>query len=103
MRDIADVRDGIVRPDPLDDEPTQAEVYDRVLFGTPDEVAEKLRLDLEVTGASLLNCYFGPGDIPHDQVLRSMRLFAAEVMPRFRDFVPNGQAGAPQRATTASR
>jgi alkanesulfonate monooxygenase SsuD/methylene tetrahydromethanopterin reductase-like flavin-dependent oxidoreductase (luciferase family) len=83
MRGIADVRDGMVQADPLPDEPTPDEVYERVLFGTPDEVAEKLRLDVEATGATLVNCYFGPGRLPHEQTLRSIRLFAEEVIPRF--------------------
>ncbi len=83
MRGIAEVRDGMVQADPLPDEPTPDEVYERVLFGTPDEVAAKLEADIQATGASLINCYFGPGAIPHHKTLRSIRLFAEEVLPRF--------------------
>jgi hypothetical protein len=83
MRGIAEVNNGMVQADPLEDDPSHEEVYERVLFGTPDEVSEKLRLDLEATGADLVNCYFGPGRISNAKTLESMRLFALEVMPRF--------------------
>ena len=83
MRGIVEVRDGIVAADPLPDEPAPEDVYEQVLFGTPDEVAAKLRAQIEATGADLINCYFGPGAIPHQKTLRSMRLFAEEVLPRF--------------------
>jgi alkanesulfonate monooxygenase SsuD/methylene tetrahydromethanopterin reductase-like flavin-dependent oxidoreductase (luciferase family) len=70
-------------------------LYDEWLFGTPDAVASKVeRLTLE-TGMTYLNCAFAVGQIPQDRILNSMRLFAKEVMPRFRDYVPD-QASYPR-------
>ena len=47
------------------------------------------------TGMSYLNCAFAVGQIPHERILNSMRLFAKEIMPQFRDYVPD-QAAYPR-------
>jgi alkanesulfonate monooxygenase SsuD/methylene tetrahydromethanopterin reductase-like flavin-dependent oxidoreductase (luciferase family) len=61
------------------------ELLPRLAFGTPEAVAEKIqryRDDLGITGISVdLN---PGGQIPHDRVMNSLRLFAEEVVPRFR-------------------
>jgi hypothetical protein len=36
-------------------------------------------------GISHFNCSFWFGDLKQDKILKSMRLFAEEVMPAFRD------------------
>jgi alkanesulfonate monooxygenase SsuD/methylene tetrahydromethanopterin reductase-like flavin-dependent oxidoreductase (luciferase family) len=57
----------------------------RLAFGTPEAVAEKIqryREDLGITGISV---DVNPGgQIPHENVMNSIRLFAEEVMPRFK-------------------
>jgi alkanesulfonate monooxygenase SsuD/methylene tetrahydromethanopterin reductase-like flavin-dependent oxidoreductase (luciferase family) len=54
------------------------------IFGTPDEcVAAIQRLERDV-GLTYLMCNMAFGGLEHGKVLRSMRLFAEEVMPRFR-------------------
>ena len=45
-------------------------------------VREALR---DAMGINHFNASFWFGDMEHDKVLRSMRLFAEEVMPRFKD------------------
>lgn len=61
------------------------ELLPRLAFGTPEAVAEKIqqyRDDLGITGISVdLN---PGGQIPHHRVMNSLRLFAEEVVPRFR-------------------
>jgi alkanesulfonate monooxygenase SsuD/methylene tetrahydromethanopterin reductase-like flavin-dependent oxidoreductase (luciferase family) len=61
------------------------ELLPRLAFGTPEAVAEKIqqyRDDLGITGISVdLN---PGGQIPHERVMNSLRLFAEEVVPRFR-------------------
>lgn len=54
----------------------------RAFFGTPDAVAAKIAAVLD-TGTNLFACGFAFGDIDHSTVMRSMELFAKEVMPRF--------------------
>ncbi|MDE2937542.1 MAG: LLM class flavin-dependent oxidoreductase [Chloroflexota bacterium] len=64
-------------------------LYNDWLFGTPESVAEKVHSLIEATGMTYLNCTFSIGQIPHKKVLRSMELFATEVMPRFRNHQPD--------------
>jgi alkanesulfonate monooxygenase SsuD/methylene tetrahydromethanopterin reductase-like flavin-dependent oxidoreductase (luciferase family) len=53
------------------------------LFDDPDGCAEKVAV-LRDAGVRNLILWMGVGGVSHDLVARSMRLFAEEVMPRFR-------------------
>jgi alkanesulfonate monooxygenase SsuD/methylene tetrahydromethanopterin reductase-like flavin-dependent oxidoreductase (luciferase family) len=58
------------------------------LIGSPDTVAATLR---QCAGEGVFNTLLGEfnfGVLTEEQVLRSIRLFAEEVMPRLRDFEP---------------
>ncbi|HZU06408.1 MAG TPA: LLM class flavin-dependent oxidoreductase [Chloroflexota bacterium] len=57
----------------------------RVLCGSPDTVIEQLRHWVRYVGHGVLNLRFQVGTMPHEQVVASMRLFAAEVLPHVRD------------------
>ena len=64
---------------------TYDELLDRLAFGTPDAVAEKIRWYQEELGITGISIDVNPGgQIPHDQVMNSLRLFAEEVIPQFR-------------------
>ena len=54
-----------------------------ILFGTPARVREQIARLLEVSGCNYMICAFAWGTFPHQQTLRSLRLFAEEVMPAF--------------------
>ncbi|MBV9580323.1 MAG: hypothetical protein JO057_17185 [Chloroflexi bacterium] len=54
-----------------------------LLIGSPETVAGKVT-DLERIGAGEVVCWMNFGGLAPDKVRRSMRLFAEEVMPRFR-------------------
>lgn len=54
-----------------------------LLFDDPDGCAEKVAR-LRDAGVERLLLWMGPGGVPHDLLVRSMRLFAEAVMPRFR-------------------
>ena len=62
--------------------------YDEVLeelavYGTPDVVADRLRELRETLGYSTLSVWMNSGGrVPHERVMRSMRLFADRVIPR---------------------
>jgi len=59
-----------------------------VLIGSPDTVATKLRKWAE---EGTFNTFFGEfnfGNIAEADLMRSLRLFGTEVMPRLRDFEP---------------
>ena len=56
---------------------------DVLLFDDPEGCAEKIAR-LRDAGVQRLLLWMGPGGVDHDLVVRSMRLFAEEVAPRFR-------------------
>ena len=71
------------------------EVYDNLgMFGTPDAVAEKVRWMRDEGGVGQLMNFMGFGGLSQEKVLRNMRLFAEEVMPRFKQPERPAQAGA---------
>lgn len=55
-----------------------------VLCGSPDTVVRQIQEVVSTVGAGALNVNFKIGNIPHDQVVESMKLFATEVLPYVR-------------------
>jgi alkanesulfonate monooxygenase SsuD/methylene tetrahydromethanopterin reductase-like flavin-dependent oxidoreductase (luciferase family) len=55
-----------------------------LLIGAPDTVAAQLRALTAELDIAILACVFHLGGLPHEQVMRSMQLFASEVLPRAR-------------------
>ena len=85
-----------VAPESNDDDPTQQEVYDNLLMGTPDEVLEKVYA-FDEAGLDHLSLFshFGPG---HEDAVRSLKLFAEEVMEPYR----SRESGANGRTPVAA-
>jgi alkanesulfonate monooxygenase SsuD/methylene tetrahydromethanopterin reductase-like flavin-dependent oxidoreductase (luciferase family) len=54
-----------------------------VLVGTPDQVEEGLRREIETAGVNYVLTRFAFGNLSFEEELRSATLFAREVMPRF--------------------
>ena len=54
-----------------------------LVIGTPDTVIRQIRRIQQLVGITHFNCSFWFGDVEHPRVLRSMELFAKEVMPAF--------------------
>lgn len=52
-----------------------------LIAGSPRTALQQLEEMLRLTGANYLLCIFSFGELPPDQALRSVELFAAEVMP----------------------
>ena len=73
---------GSSRADNLD---ADAVMDEFAAVGTPDQVSEKLNKFKEMYRPQEFMCWFNIGGmLTHAEVERSMRLFAEEVMPRFR-------------------
>ncbi len=71
---------------------TYDEMWEQTLiFGDPDRCAAKIR-ELQDMGVDSLLCWMVFGGLEHAKVLRSMELFAKEVMPQFRQ-TPAAVAG----------
>jgi alkanesulfonate monooxygenase SsuD/methylene tetrahydromethanopterin reductase-like flavin-dependent oxidoreductase (luciferase family) len=76
------VENGNAVPVPGKSEPTIDELIDRYLVvGTPDTVIRQINRVKELVGITHFNCSFWFGDMTQARVLRSMELFAKEVMP----------------------
>ena len=55
-----------------------------VLCGSPETVRRQLAEQIEAVGMRQVGLWFAFGNLPHEQVMRSLRLFAGEVMPALR-------------------
>jgi alkanesulfonate monooxygenase SsuD/methylene tetrahydromethanopterin reductase-like flavin-dependent oxidoreductase (luciferase family) len=65
-------------------EPDTDDLLDRFLvIGTPDTCIRQIKRIEELVGITHFNCSFWFGDLEQARVLRSMELFAREVMPAF--------------------
>jgi alkanesulfonate monooxygenase SsuD/methylene tetrahydromethanopterin reductase-like flavin-dependent oxidoreductase (luciferase family) len=61
---------------------------DLLLIGSPDTVAKKLK---QIATEGVFDTFFGEfnfGNLPEAELMRSIRLFGTEVMPRLKDFAP---------------
>jgi alkanesulfonate monooxygenase SsuD/methylene tetrahydromethanopterin reductase-like flavin-dependent oxidoreductase (luciferase family) len=80
------VEDGHAVDVPLATEPTTDAILDEfTVIGTPDRCIRQIRRLQDTMGIDHFNCSFWFGDLKQSTVLKSMRLFAEEVMPAFRD------------------
>ncbi|MGD1213340.1 MAG: hypothetical protein ABR973_18680 [Candidatus Acidiferrales bacterium] len=64
---------------------TYEEVCERMaVFDTPEACVERLQRFRQDFNMGRVICWFNPcGQVPHRQVMRSMEMFAAKVMPHF--------------------
>ena len=78
------VEQGRAIPVPAPKEPDIDDLLDRFLvIGTPDTCIRQIRRIRDLVGITHFNCSFWFGDLEQARVLRSMELFAREVMPAF--------------------
>lgn len=62
----------------------ETELQTTAYFGTPDQLVQRLRWLQEVHQVQYFGADMAFGKMPHADVMRSMELFASEVMPKFR-------------------
>jgi alkanesulfonate monooxygenase SsuD/methylene tetrahydromethanopterin reductase-like flavin-dependent oxidoreductase (luciferase family) len=78
------VEKGRAIPVPVPNEPDTDDLLDRFLvIGTPDTCTRQIERIRDLVGIAHFNCSFWFGDLEHARVMRSMELFAREVMPAF--------------------
>ena len=53
-------------------------------FGTPERLVERIKGLCDQHNVQYFTAHFSYGDLEHAKVMRSMELFAKEVMPKFR-------------------
>ena len=79
------IEKGHAIPVPYDNEPSQQQLLDQYfVMGTPKQCIAKLTELRDAMKLNHFNASFWFGDLPREKVLRSMKLFAEEVMPAFR-------------------
>jgi alkanesulfonate monooxygenase SsuD/methylene tetrahydromethanopterin reductase-like flavin-dependent oxidoreductase (luciferase family) len=67
---------------PFPDEPPLDTIYDDLLIGDVETVAEKLVAEMRATKAVHVCFSFKVGNTPHTAAMRSMELMIGEVKPR---------------------
>jgi alkanesulfonate monooxygenase SsuD/methylene tetrahydromethanopterin reductase-like flavin-dependent oxidoreductase (luciferase family) len=82
-----DVFDGRVRAVPYEGELDDERYFGSLCYGTPDRVREKYRA-LAEAGATFASCWMMVGGIPHERIMKSIRLMGSEVLPALRDVRP---------------
>jgi NAD(P)-dependent dehydrogenase (short-subunit alcohol dehydrogenase family) len=70
-------------PPEIPDDDWQRQIDTNLVFDDPAGCIEKIEL-LRDAGVRNVVCWMGVGGVAQEHVLRSMRLFAEEVAPRFR-------------------
>ena len=70
------------------------------VWGTPDEVADKLIEYQQMVGAGGIVGVFSYGGMPFDEAEDNMRLFSEKVMPRLQAYEIAGGVGAPAARTS---
>lgn len=91
MRVTLSLRQGLERVEkghaqaiPFENEPCDQELLDRYfVMGTPDTCIQRLKELEEAMGIDHFNANFWFGDLEEPKVLRSMEMFAKEVIPAF--------------------
>jgi alkanesulfonate monooxygenase SsuD/methylene tetrahydromethanopterin reductase-like flavin-dependent oxidoreductase (luciferase family) len=73
------------RPEVLKLDPFGEESVQKLVVGPPNTVGEKLQEAIAATGMNYLLCIFSFGSLPPQAALRSLEMFAAEVMPKLRE------------------
>jgi len=61
---------------------------DNGIAGSPETVRDFVRAEIDATGTNYLLSWFAFGDMTLAESLRSVELFAREVMPAFADAAP---------------
>lgn len=76
----------------------------RNIYGNPDQCIAAINATLRNYQFDIFSTTFNFGGLPHEEVKRSMRLFAKEVMPAFKDLTPPliADAGTPAPARSGT-
>ena len=67
---------------PFPDEPSLEVIYENLLIGDVETVAEKLVAEIHATKPTHVCFSFKVGDTPHAAAMRSMELMMGEVKPK---------------------
>jgi len=66
--------------------------------GAPETVARKIAATVRTLGLARFDLKYSSGPLPHDKMLESIELYGRAVIPRVRELLASGEAGALARA-----
>jgi alkanesulfonate monooxygenase SsuD/methylene tetrahydromethanopterin reductase-like flavin-dependent oxidoreductase (luciferase family) len=87
---------------PAADEPELEEIVARLPIGDPDTVAERLANDIQGLDPAHISLFMGIPGLEQSEILRSIELFGAEVLPRLKARFPEMHGQARTGARTAA-
>ena len=73
-------------PARMEDVVNEAE-HGSLYVGSPERVAQKIARAVKAVGASQFNLKYSNGTMPHELLMRSIELYATEVVPRVRELL----------------
>ena len=82
-----EVTDGRVASGPFQGELDETQLQETLFFGDPDQVIEKFRAASEL-GVTHVSNWMMFGNIPHEKIMRSIKLMGEHVIPALRDVEP---------------
>ena len=59
-----------------------------VVYGSPATVRDRMKECIKAAGCGIVTCIFQIGNLPLEKTMKSMELFASEVMPALRKEIP---------------
>jgi alkanesulfonate monooxygenase SsuD/methylene tetrahydromethanopterin reductase-like flavin-dependent oxidoreductase (luciferase family) len=59
-----------------------------VLYGSPATVRDRMKESIKAARCGIINCIFQIGNLAPEKTMKSMELFASEVMPALRKEFP---------------
>ena len=83
-----EVTDGRVASGPFAGELDETQLQESLFFGDPDQVTEKFRTASEL-GVTHVSNWMMFGNIPHEKVMRSIKLMGEHVIPALKDVEPS--------------
>ncbi len=76
--------DNWIKTRPEDPPSYESRLKSTAYFGTPEHVVERIKNLRDQHNVQYYTAHFSYGSIEHEKVMRSMKLFADEVIPKFR-------------------
>jgi probable LLM family oxidoreductase len=79
---------------------SEASPHGALYAGSPETVAQKIAAAMRTLGADRFDLKYSNGTLPHEVMMRSIELYATEVVPRVRELLATaeGEAGSESEA-----
>ncbi len=79
----------MLKPHPFEGEPSIESIKDNLMIGAPERVADMLTREIRALKPKHMCFHFQVGDFAQENALKSIELFATEVLPHVRREIPD--------------